>query len=137
MEDHDKRVKIIRRSSQHLLRVIDIQTDPGIEVQTEVAKVTHKQRSLTSSLRKKHSKLRKGLECYKQYTEMIEDLQKWIPEAQEKVEAELPVSSEPELVKKQLQEFKVIGNRNLLSFNFKLQIQNKESSFELIKGKVK
>lgn len=107
MEDSDQRVRLIRRSSQQLLRVIDIQTEPGVEVQTEVAKVTQKQRSLTSSLRKKHSKLRKGLECYKQFTDMIEDLQKWIPEAREKVDAELPVSTEPEEIKAQLEELKV------------------------------
>jgi len=107
MEDSDKRVRMIRRSSQQLLRVIDIQTDPGIEVQKEVAQVTQKQRSLTSSLRKKHSKLKKGLDRYKQFNEMVEDLLKWLPGAQEKVDAELEVSSDPDQVNDQLEEFKV------------------------------
>lgn len=114
MEDSDKRVRLIRRSSQQLLRVIDIQTDQGTEVQKEVAQVTQKQRSLTSSLRKKHSKLREGLDCYKQFTEMIEGLHKWLPDAQEKVDAELEVSSEPDKIKNQLKEFKVLKSINNL-----------------------
>ena len=107
MEESDKRVRLIRKSSQQLLRVINIQTEPGVEVQTEVAKVTHKHRSLSSSLKKKHSKISKDLQNYNKLMEITDELQKWIPEGREQVEAEPAVSSEPEDIKKQLEELAV------------------------------
>ena len=108
MEKSDQHVLLIRKSSQKLMRVMDIQSEPGTEVQSEVAQVTHKQRGLTSSLRMRRSKLEKSLKLYGEFLEAIEEIDNWLPGAQEKVEAQKPPSGEPDEIKQQLEDLQVI-----------------------------
>lgn len=107
MEESNKHVRLIRKSSQKLLRVMDIQSEPGTEVQTEVAKVTHKQRDLSSSLRQRRSKVAKSLQLYGDFLELIEQVDKWLPEGREHVEALDLVGGEPEEVRKELEKLQV------------------------------
>lgn len=107
MEKSNTRVRLIRKSSQNLLRVMDIQSEPGTEVQTEVAKVTHKQRDLSSSLRIRRSKVAKSLQLYGDFLEQIEKVEKWLPEGTEQVQALEPVGGEPEAIRKELDKLQV------------------------------
>lgn len=107
MEESNKHVRLIRTSSQKLLRVMDIQSEPGTEVQTEVAKVTHKQRDLSSSLRLRRSKVEKSLQLYGDFLEQIEKLEKWLPEGTERVQALEHVSGEPDAIRKELDKLQV------------------------------
>ena len=107
MEESNKHVRLIRTSSQKLLRVMDIQSEPGTEVQTEVAKVTHKQRDLSSSLRLRRSKVEKSLQLYGDFMEQIEKVEKWLPEGTERVQALELVSGEPDGIRKELDKLQV------------------------------
>lgn len=123
MEESNKHVRLIRKSSQKLLRVMDIQSEPGTEVQTEVAKVTHKQRDLSSSLRQRRSKVAKSLQLYGDFLELIEQVDKWLPEGREHVEALDLVGGEPEEVRKELEKLQVCFqlSRGPVFFNFSLK----------------
>ena len=107
MEESNKHVRLIRKSSRKLLRVMDIQSEPGTEVQTEVAKVTHKQRDLSSSLRLRRSKVEKSLQLYGDFLEQVEKVEKWLPEGTERVHALDPLSGEPEAIRKELDKLQV------------------------------
>ena len=107
MEESGKHVRLIRKSSQKLLRVMDIQSEPGTEVQTEVAKVTHKQRDLSSSLRMRRSKVAKSLQLYGDFLELIEQVDKWLPEGTERVKALDLAGGEPEEIRKELDKLQV------------------------------
>lgn len=107
MEESNKQVRLIRKSSQKLLRVMDIQSEPGTEVQTEVAKVKHRQRDLSSSLRKRRSKVAKSLQMYGEFLELIEQVDKWLPEGTEHVKALELSSGEPEEIRKELDKSQV------------------------------
>ena len=107
MEESNKHVRLIRKSSQKLLRVMDIQSESGTEVQTEVAKVTHKQRDLSSSLRMRRSKVAKSLQLYGDFLELIEKVDKWLPEGTEQVNALDLVGGEPEEIRKELDKLQV------------------------------
>lgn len=107
MEESNKHVRLIRKSSQKLLRVMDIQSEPGAEVQTEVAKVKHKQRDLSSSLRMRRSKVAKSLQLYGEFLELIEQVDKWLPEGTEHVKALDLTGGEPEEIRKELERLQV------------------------------
>ena len=107
LEETDKRVRLIRTSSHRLLRVMDIHSDPGAEVQTEVAKVTHLGKNLKSSLKNKRSKLEKGLKYYNQFVEAVNEIEAWLPGARETAEAPVSASGEPDEIKEQLAAIKV------------------------------
>ena len=107
MAKSNKHVRVIRKSSQRLLRVMGIQSEPGTEVQTEVAKVTHRQRDLSSSLRLRRSKVAKSLQLYGEFLEQMEKVEKWLPEGTERVQALDLVGGEPEAIRKELDKLQV------------------------------
>ena len=107
MEESNKHVRLIRKSSQKLLRVMDIQSEPGTKVQTEVAKVKHRQRDLSSSLRKRRSKVAKSLQLYGDFLELTEQVEKWLPEGTEHVQALELAGGEPEEIRKELEKLQV------------------------------
>ena len=107
MEETNKHVRIIRKSSQKLLRVMDIHSEPGTEVQTEVAKVTHKQRDLSSSLRMRRSKVAKSLQLYGEFLELIDQIHKWLPEGTQQVESLGLMGGEHEDIKEELVKLQV------------------------------
>ena len=107
MEESNKHVRLIRKSSQKLLRVMDIQSEPGTEVQTEVAKVAHKQRDLSSSLRLRRSRVEKSLQLYGVFLEQVEKVEKWLPEGTERVQALELMGGDPEAIRKELDKLQV------------------------------
>ena len=119
MEESNKQVRLIRKSSQKLLRVMDIQSEPGTEVQTEVAKVKHRQRDLSSSLRKRRSKVAKSLQMYGEFLELIEQVDKWLPEGTEHVKALELAGGEPEEIRKELDKLQVQFPLFLLFLSFR------------------
>lgn len=112
MEESNKQVRLMRKSSQQLLRVMDIQSEPGTEVQTEVAKVTHKQRDLRSSLWLRRSRVEKSLQLYGEFLEQIEKVEKWLPEGTERAKSLDLIGGDPETIRKELDKLQVY----LLSF---------------------
>ena len=86
---------------------MDIHSDPGAEVQTEVARVTHLGQNLKSSLRNKRNKLEKGLKQYNQFVEAVNEIEAWLPGAREAVETRAVSGSDPDEIKKQLDEIRV------------------------------
>lgn len=114
LEETDKRVRLIRTASHKLLRVMDIHSDPGAEVQTEVARVAHLGKNLKSSLKNKRNKLEQGLKHYNQFVEAVNSIEDWLPGAREVVEAPAVTTSDPEKIKLQLDTIKVRKRFKLL-----------------------
>ena len=107
IQESDKHVRLIRKSSQQLMRVMDIQSEPGAEVQTEVAMVTHKQRNLRSSLRLRRSHLQSSLQLYGDFLECIEKVEQWLPKGKEKIGQIRAESGTLDEIQKELDELQV------------------------------
>ena len=111
IEKSEEHVRQLRKTSDKLMRVMDIQSEPGTEVQAEVAKVKHKQRDLASSLHMRRSALLKCLKLYGQFLGAVEEIEAWLPEAQEKLESQAKAAEDPEEIKQQLEELQVSPRR--------------------------
>ena len=109
MEESNKHVRLIRKSSQKLLRVMDIHSKPGTQVQAQVANVTHRQRGLSSSLRMRRSKVAKSLQLYGQFLELIEQVDKWLPNGRERIEAIEAAGGDPDEIRKKLEKLQVLN----------------------------
>ena len=86
---------------------VDEKTPEAQRVKHEVGDVEDKYADYLEKLKARKAKLEDDVTNAKEFQEALQELEAWLPEATENIAVLQPISTEPETVKKQLEELEV------------------------------
>lgn len=102
-----------------LMQQVDEKTPHATQVREEVSQADQKQKDLIEKLNARKANLEEDVQHARVFQGSLADLEAWLPEAEERVSAQQPISTDPETVRKQLEEAQVGSNiTDLLLFGF-------------------
>ena len=90
-----------------LMQQVDEKTPHATQVRAEVSQADQKQKDLIEKLNARKANLEEDVKHARVFQGSLADLEAWLPEAEERVSAQQPISTDPETVRKQLEEAQV------------------------------
>ncbi|KAJ7387765.1 hypothetical protein OS493_001108 [Desmophyllum pertusum] len=91
-----------------LMQQVDEKTPHATQVRAEVSQADQKRKDLIDKLNARKINLEEDVKHARVFQGSLADLQAWLPEAAERVSAQQPISTDPETVRKQLEEAQVL-----------------------------
>ena len=89
------------------MQQVDEKTPHAAQVKAEVSQVDQKQKELIEKLNARKINLEEDVKYARVFQGSLADIEAWLPEAEERVSAQQPISTDPETVRKQLEEAQV------------------------------
>ena len=90
-----------------LMQQVDEKTPPATQVRADVSQADQKNKDLIDKLNARKANLEEDVKDARVFQESLAEIEAWLPEATERVSAQQPISTDPETVKKQLEEAEV------------------------------
>lgn len=97
-------IKQLNQSGQQLLQQAEEDAPSTLSVKEQLVNTNNKSKDLPSRLSDRQKELEKMLESTLKFNSLIEEIEQWVPETVEAVDALEPVSSEPEKLQEQIRE---------------------------------
>lgn len=89
------------------MQQVDEKTPHAAQVKAEVSQADQKQKELIEKLNARKINLEEDVKHARVFQGSLADIEAWLPEAEERVSAQQPISTDPETVRKQLEEAQV------------------------------
>lgn len=97
-------IKQLNQSGQHLLQQAEDDAPSTLSVKEQLVNTNSKSKDLPARLSDRQNELEKTLEATLTFNSLLEEIEEWLPETVETVDALEPLSSEPEKLKEQIRE---------------------------------
>lgn len=89
------------------MQQVDEKTPSATQVKAEVSQADQKNKDLIDKLNARKANLEEDVKHARVFQGSLAEIEAWLPEATERVSAQQPISTDPEMVKKQLEEAQV------------------------------
>ena len=126
LKEQEPEISEVNDNLSLLMQQVDEKTPHATQVKEEVSQADQKQKDLIEKLNARKTNLEEDVKHARVFQGSLADLEAWLPEAEERVSAQQPISTDPETVRKQLEEAQVGSNINDLAF-FVLQHGGEET----------
>ena len=90
-----------------LMQQVDEKAPHATHVKAEVSEADQKQKDLIDKLKARKVNLEEDVKHARVFQGSLAELEAWLPEAEERVSAQQPISTDPETVRKQLEQAQV------------------------------
>ena len=119
LKEQEPELNEVNENLSLLMEQVDEKTPHATQVRGEVSQADQKQKDLIEKLNARKVNLEEDVKHARVFQGSLADLEAWLPEAEERVSAQQPISTDPETVRKQLEDAQVGSNVNdLLLFLF-------------------
>lgn len=109
LKAHEPDVNDVMTAGDKLTSAMDPKSAEVPRVKQEVEAVSKRYHDLLDSLNNEKEQLEKETERALKFQDALRNLEEWLPRVEEAVAAQEPISSDPEVVKQQLQQAEVSG----------------------------
>lgn len=107
LEEQEPELNEVNDNLSLLMQQIDEKTPHAAQVKAEVSQADQKQKELIEKLNARKINLEEDVKHARVFQGSLADIEAWLPEAEERVSAQQPISTDPETVRKQLEEAQV------------------------------
>lgn len=97
----------VNQCSENLLQRVPDDSDDHTVVRGKVSELSSKYADLNDRLRAKEEQLEEEVNKVKEFNDMVNDLDNWLCDAKDKLAEVGPISTDPDVVKKQIEQIKV------------------------------
>lgn len=107
LEEQEPELNEVNDNLSLLMQQVDEKTPHAAQVKAEVSQADQKQKELIEKLNARKINLEEDVKHARVFQGSLADIEAWLPEAEERVFAQQPISTDPETVRKQLEEAQV------------------------------
>ena len=107
LEEQEPELNEVNDNLSLLMQQVDEKTPHAAKVKAEVSQADQKQKELIEKLNARKINLEEDVKHARVFQGSLADIEAWLPEAEERVSAQQPISTDPETVRKQLEEAQV------------------------------
>ena len=107
LEEQEPELNEVNDNLSLLMQQVDEKTPHAAQVKAEVSQADQKQKELIEKLNARKINLEEDVKHARVFQGSLADIEAWLPEAEELVSAQQPISTDPETVRKQLEEAQV------------------------------
>mgnify|MGYP001793813857 CR=1 FL=1 len=107
MENQEPGIKSLDDRLESLLDKVDEKTPEAQMVKHEISDVGDKYKDYVDKLKERKSKLQDDISNAEEFQKAVQELESWLPVATENIASLQPISTEPDTVKKQLEDLEV------------------------------
>ena len=107
LEEQEPELNEVNDNLSLLMQQIDEKTPHAAQVKAEVSQADQKQKELIEKLNARKINLEEDVKHAHVFQGSLADIEAWLPETEERVSAQQPISTDPETVRKQLEEAQV------------------------------
>ncbi|KAI8481243.1 hypothetical protein Bbelb_410460 [Branchiostoma belcheri] len=107
-ESHKPQLDQLNQSGQAILDSMDADAAKASPIGQQMAAVNQKGEELTGQLKGREGKIAGSMEEGQKFSDATKELSDWLPEVTDKLNGQLPVSSQPDVVKEQMEEAKML-----------------------------
>lgn len=107
LEEQEPELNEVNDNLSLLMQQVDEKTPHAAQVKAEVSQADQKQKELIEKLNARKINLEEDVKHARVFQGSLADIEAWLPEAEERVSAQQPISTDPETVRKQLEEAQV------------------------------
>lgn len=107
LEEQEPELNEVNDNLSLLMEQVDEKTPHAAQVKAEVSQADQKQKELIEKLNARKIDLEEDVKHARVFQGSLADIEAWLPEAEERVSAQQPISTDPETVRKQLEEAQV------------------------------
>ena len=107
LEEQEPELNVVNDNLSLLMQQVDEKTPHAAQVKAEVSQADQKQKELIEKLNARKINLEEDVKHARVFQGSLADIEAWLPEAEERVSAQQPISTDPETVRKQLEEAQV------------------------------
>ena len=104
LDDRKGDVKQLNQSGQQLLQQAEDDSPSTLSVKEQLISTNNKSKDLPIKLGDRQKKLEKALEGTMKFNSLLDEIERWVPETVQTVDALQPVSAEPEKLQEQIHE---------------------------------
>lgn len=116
LKEQEPEMNELNDSLSLLMQQVDEKTPHATQVREEVSQADQKQKDLIEKLNARKANLEEDVKHARVFQGSLAELEAWLPEVEERVSAQQPISTDPETVRKQLEDAQVGSNVNELLF---------------------
>lgn len=103
LEEQEPELNEVNDNLSLLMQQVDEKTPHAAQVKAEVSQADQKQKELIEKLNARKINLEEDVKHARVFQGSLADIEAWLPEAEERVSAQQPISTDPETVRKQLE----------------------------------
>lgn len=107
LEEQEPELNEVNDNLSLLMEQVDEKTPHAAQVKAEVSQADQKQKELIEKLNARKIDLEEDVKHARVFQGSLADIEAWLPETEERVSAQQPISTDPETVRKQLEEAQV------------------------------
>lgn len=107
LEEQEPELNEVNDNLSLLMQQVDEKTPHAAQVKAEVSQADQKQKELIEKLNARKINLEEDVKHARVFQGSLADIEAWLPETEERVSAQQPISTDPETVRKQLEEAQV------------------------------
>ena len=107
LEEQEPELNEVNDNLSLLMQQVDEKTPHAAQVKAEVSQADQKQKELIEKLNARKINLEEDVKHALVFQGSLADIEAWLPETEERVSAQQPISTDPETVRKQLEEAQV------------------------------
>ena len=107
LEEQEPELNEVNDNLSLLMQQVDEKTPHAAQVKAEVSQADQQQKELIEKLNARKNDLEEDVKHARVFQGSLADIEAWLPEAEERVSAQQPISTDPETVRKQLEEAQV------------------------------
>ena len=107
LEEQEPELNEVNDNLSLLMQQVDEKTPHAAQVKAEVSQADQKQKELIEKLNARKINVEEDVKHARVFQGSLADVEAWLPEAEERVSAQQPISTDPETVRKQLEEAQV------------------------------
>lgn len=107
LEEQEPELNEVNDNLSLLMEQVDEKTPHAAQVKAEVSQADQKQKELIEKLNARKINLEEDVKHARVFQGSLADIEAWLPETEERVSAQQPISTDPETVRKQLEEAQV------------------------------
>lgn len=107
LNDQQPGVQSLKDNVGSLMDQVDDKSQDAMRVKNDVRNVDNRYNDVFAKLEDRKAQLEDDVINAKEFNDCLSDLDSWLPDAQDRVAKQEPISTEPETVKAQLEEAQV------------------------------
>lgn len=113
LTEQEPELSAVNDNLSNLMQQVDEKTPPATQVKAEVSQTDQKNKELIDKLRARKANLEEDVESARVFQGSLAEIEAWLPEANQTVSSQEPISTEPEALRNQLEEAQVGSLKNL------------------------
>lgn len=113
LREQEPELSAVNDNLSNLMQQVDEKTPPATQVKAEVSQTDQKNKELIDKLRARKANLEEDVESARVFQGSLAEIETWLPEANQTVSSQQPISTAPEALRNQLEEAQVGSLKNL------------------------